>query len=565
MDYKKNIFAFFIILCVLFCIAGASASDMNENITSTDNEQQIIKEINEKTLTIQDTDENTSSTDKSLPITVEKEQNSTDNKSDSKITVESNKVLKGEYFSIFLKDLNDNPIVGVNVKFTINSKVQLKTTDSTGKAGFKVNEKPGKYPIKISFDGNDDFNPSSKTTTLRVPYKTSVNIGNSIVLTKGYLRIYLKSEKKSFVSKKTLEIIIDGKKYIKTTSKEGFIVFKPNLKPGKHKITVKYAGTANTGQSSAAKVIKCIRGNVKNPLKSKIPLKKGQPNIDYMPHNYVMGDGSMRYTLTKSQYLKVIKKDSYSLFLNKKLSKFTFFKSKDEPGYNHIIKREKWNVIERAVNSKLVLKNNHKWWPKQISVNLKGKSYTYPFVRDVQNTSYTCGPTSASMCSQVLKNYVCEKKLSKQAGTSSSAGSKIKGIKKALENNHFKCLSYNKASFEKALNHLKKGNCALVFHTWNHFISILDISKDGKKVLVGNPSGDYNHGSHKIPTNWLKVKYMKHKFNNYDTVGLIVKLKYTLKKSTKNKIRNYYSNMGTNWQAHNTHERIPNLGQIYRF
>jgi hypothetical protein len=91
-------------------------------------------------------------------------------------------------------------------------------------------------------------------------------------------------------------------------------------------------------------------------------------------------------------------------------------------------------------------------------------------------------------------------------------------------------------------------------------VAILDISSDGKRVLVGNPSGDYDSGSHKIPTNWLTVKYMKKRFNNYDTSGLIVKLSYSLSKSTKNKINNLYSSMGTNWNRHNTSERIPNTG-----
>ena len=102
-----------------------------------------------------------------------------------------------------------------------------------------------------------------------------------------------------------------------------------------------------------------------------------------------------------------------------------------------------------------------------------------------------------------------------------------------------------------------------MFHTWNHYVSILDISKDGKKVLVGNPSGDYDYGSHDIPTNWLTVKHMKKCFNNYDTSGLIVKLKYKLSKSTKNKINSFYSSMGTKWTRQNVDERIPQIEDPY--
>jgi hypothetical protein len=100
----------------------------------------------------------------------------------------------------------------------------------------------------------------------------------------------------------------------------------------------------------------------------------------------------------------------------------------------------------------------------------------------------------------------------------------------------------------------------LVFHTWSHFLSIVDISKDGKKVLIVNPSGDYEHGSHLIPNKWLTVKYMKGRFNDYDTSGLIVKLKYSLDKKTKKNVNNFYSSMGTKWARQNTNERIPQIG-----
>lgn len=77
--------------------------------------------------------------------------------------------------------------------------------------------------------------------------------------------------------------------------------------------------------------MKCIEGNVKDPLKYNIPTKSGVPDIDVMPGNYVMGDNNARYTLTKIQYNEVIKRDSYCLFLNNKLSKYTFLKQKIIP------------------------------------------------------------------------------------------------------------------------------------------------------------------------------------------------------------------------------------------
>ncbi len=469
-------------------------------------------------------------------------------------------VVKGDYFHIYLKTLNGTAITSEEVSFSVNGKTYTAKTNGEGKTGFKANLAAEKYSISVAFRGNDYFNPASVIAEVTVVEPATITIGNTRLLSNGYLRIYLKCNNPNLISKKTVKITVGSKTFTKTSNSEGIIVFKPNAGVGTFKVTVTFNGDSDMGAAYAEKTVTGIKGDVKNPLKQKIPLKNGLPDVDLMPGSYVLADEDMTYTLTKAQYRDVIKRDSYCLYLNNKLSKYTFFKSKSEPKLNHIIKREKWNVIERAVNTKIVKKNKKGYWPSKITVSLKGKSYTYSEVRDEQNTGYTCGPTSASMCTQVLRNYFNEKYMAQLAGTSSYSGSSTRGLKKALEKKNFKCSMYYKKSFNKALKQLKKGGCTLVFHTWNHYVAILDISKDGKKVLVGNPSGDYDHGSHAIPTNWLTVKYMKKRFNNYDTSGLIVKLNYNLKKATKNKINYFYSSFGTKWVRQNTGERIPQIG-----
>ena len=465
----------------------------------------------------------------------------------------------GEYLYAYLKYINGTPIQGLPLTFNVNNNLYTYDTDSNGCAGLKISLSVGSHGITVSFDGNDYYNAVSQTINVMVLIPTSIVIGNSILLTNGFLRVYLRSDTQSVLANQLIKITINGKVYTQRTNSEGIVIFKPMLGTGTLTVKVEFGGTSTVAPSEATKQVTGIKGDPKNPFKSKIPLRNGIPDVDYMTGNYVMADPDMTYTLLKSQYREVIKRDSYCLYLKKKLSKYTFFKSKSEPKLNHIIKREKWNVIERALNTKIVKKNKHNYWPKQITASLKGKSYTYPEVRDVQNTGYTCGPTSASMCSQALRNYYCEKYLAKKAGSNAYSGSSTSGLKKALEKCHFKCSFYYKSSFNKALKQLKKGGAALVFHTWNHYVCILDISKEGKKVLVGNPSGDYDYGSHSIPTNWLTVKKMKKRFNNYDTSGLIVKLKYKLSKSKKTSMNYFYSNMGTKWSRQNVNERIPQI------
>lgn len=480
-------------------------------------------------------------------------------KLDSNIITPETVFIKGNYLYVYLKDQNNKPITNENVIININGKDYTKITNAYGRAALKIGLSPSYYSINIKFKGNDYYKSVAKTVKILVQATTSIVIGNDVLLDKGFLRIYLKSETLSAISKKTVVITIGNKTLTRTTNSEGIIVLKPNVGVGTFNVTVSFGGSTEIVGCNNSKVVKGIVGTPKNPLNAKIPLKNGVPNVDYMTSNFVMADGDRTYTLLKAQYREVIKRDSYCLYLNNKLSKYTFFKTKGEPNVYHIIKREKWNVIERAINTRIVQQNKNNYWPVQITVSLKGKSYTYSEVRDVQNTGYTCGPTSSSMCSQVLRNYICESQLAKQSGSSYYSGSSTSGLKKGLEKNNFKCSVYYKSTFDNALKQLKKGGCALVFHTWSHFVAILDISKDGKKVLVGNPSGDYDHGSHLIPTKWLTVKYMKNRFNNYDTSGLIVKLKYSLNKATKNKINNFYSSMGTNWSRQNTNERIPQI------
>lgn len=465
-------------------------------------------------------------------------------------------VLNGNYLHVSLTDDNKNPLRNTKTTLTVNGKTYNSNSDSKGIAKFKISLAAKKYSAKISFAGNSYYSAISKSFTLLIPATTSLVIGNNRLLTNGYLRIYLKSDVQSAVSKKTIHVTVGNKSYNKTTNSEGIIIFKPKMGVGSIKVTVSYAGTKQVLKSSASKNITGIKGNTKSPLKYKIPLKNGVPDVDYMPGKYAMADEDMTYTLLKVQYREVLKRDSYCLYLNKKLSKYTFFKSKAEPKLNHIIKREKWNVIEREFYKKIEYPNKINYWPSSITADLKGKNYTYSEIRDPQDTGYTCGPTSASMCTQVLRSFICEKQLAKQAGTVMGFGTKCPWIKKALEKNNFKCSYFYKSTFNSALKQLAKGGCALVFHTYNHYVAIMDISKDGKKVLVGNPAKNYPNGKYKIPSGWISVNDMKTKFNNYDTRSLIVKLKYSLSKSTKTKINYIYSSMGSGWIRKNTAENI---------
>ena len=465
-------------------------------------------------------------------------------KLNTKITESANFVVKGKSLYFYLLDSYGTHLSGKKITVKFNGKTYSKKTNSKGRVGLKISLPNKKYTITVKFKADNQFKSSYKKLRFYVTDSRSIKIGNSKLLSKGYLRVYLKINGKP-VSKK-VDLIIGNKKLSKRSNSEGIAVFKPEANAGHYNVKAK------VGKYYSSKNLKCYEGEVKDPLSVAIPYKNGRPDIDLMPGNYVMGDGNAKYTLKSSQYREVLKRDSHCLFLNNKLTRYTFFKTKHHPNVNHIVKREKWNVIERAIYTKLVDKNRHGYWPGEITVSLKGKSYTYPEVRDVQDTGYTCGPTSASVCSQVLKNYLCEKYLAAHSGTTKRDGTSCFGMIDALGKKNFVCSFFYKSTFNQALNELKNGGAALIFHADNHYVAIIDISDDGRRVLVSNSYGTYD----KIPTKWVKVSYMKKKFSPLWDDSLIVRLNYKLSDNYKNSINSYYTSFGTNWHKHNTHQTI---------
>ena len=461
----------------------------------------------------------------------------------TKLNLLNNFVVIGGNLYFYLYDQNLNAISHEKITLKYNGKSYLRTTDKNGCVKFKIKSRSSKYSVKVNFKADKFYKSSSKDFKFYTVSSMSLKVGNSKLLTNGFLRVYLKDSKS--VSKKTIKLTVGKIKLSKKTSSEGIVVFKPKADVKSYIVKVQY------GNYIVSKKLKCYEGDAKDPLKENITFKNGLPDIDLMTGNYVMGDENAKYTLTKAQYKEVLKRDSYCLFLNNKLTKYTFFKTKNHPNTYHIIKRTKWNVIERAINAKLVAKNKNDYWPSSITVSLKGKSYTYPVVRDAQNTGYTCGPTSASMCSQVLKNYYCEKYLAKIMKTDKT-GTGCQAICKALEKINFNCSFFYKSSFNNALNELANGGCALIFHANKHYVSILDISKDGKKVLVSNSYGSYDN----IKSKWLSVSYLKNKFSPEWDESLIVKLNYNLSNSTIDSVNSYYNSMGHNWVGMNTNQKM---------
>lgn len=566
MKFKNYliIFAlFFMVLCSIGTISAvtndtmeniASQADFDDAVSLSNDDEAIAINNEDVKVNAQKDDENLSQSfndDEILTASVNSQGDdklaASSSKSNLKIVNYTNFVKSGNKYYFYLKDSNGKTIPDKKLTINLDGKTYQRTTNANGRVGITVKSSNPSSSMTISYEGDSQYKAFSKKLNIYVDQSFSMSIGNSKLLTNGYLRIYL-SGPRDLVSNKTVKITIGNKKYSKRTTAEGFIIMKPKLSPNKYYVAVQ------CGKYVASKKVKCISGNVRSPYTTSIPTVNGVPDIDLMPSTYVMADNYGKYTLSKSQYQETLKRDSYWLYLYSKLPKYVMFKSKDSPKVKHIIKRENWNVIERALNTKLVKKNKYDYWPGSITVSLNGKSYTYSVVRDIQNTEYTCGPTAASVCSQALKKYYSEKFFQEEADVVD--GVNIPVLKSAIDRNGFKTSYFYYMS--EAVNALNKGGTAVIAFLHNHYVAVLDVSPDGKKILVSNSYGDYDvGGNNRVPTDWVSLSYFNTKFEG---IGLIVKLNYKLSDSKKTELNYLYSNLGANWNDQNLNERIPEIG-----
>lgn len=559
MKFKKFfvILTLFIVLFISVNSINAVSDDSMDNITSEiddsimHNDDVVLNAIEN------DTESNElSSTNEDIILqkqgsdTSKAAVKSTSSKSKLKIKPYSNFVKDGNKFYMRLVDENGNPVANKKLTINFNGKNDVKTTNKNGDFFTIISSSKSIASFKVTAKGDKKYYSLSKNINIHVLKSFSITIGNSKLLTNGYLRVYLNGPT-NLISHKYVKIIIGKKVFKKTTGHEGVIVIKPKLAPKYYNIQVKH------GKLIVYKRIKCVEGDVLDPLEASVPTRNGVPNVDLMPFNYILGNNNAKYTLDKSQYLETIKRDSYSLYLFGKLPKYTFFKVKSSPNVYHIMKREKWNVIERAINTEIVKKNKYHYWPKSITVSLQGRAYTYTEVRDIQNTEYTCGSAASSVCSQALRNFYSEKFF--EVGTNSLAGKgvDIPVLKKFLDENNFQTYYFDGKTINDAVKQTKKGY-ALVAFLSRHYVAVIDVSPDGKKILVSNSYGDYDVGGlNKVPTGWVSLSYFKTKFGN---TGLVVKSDYKLSKKTERQVKCFYLSMGVKWQRQNTNEWIPEIG-----
>ena len=156
----------------------------------------------------------------------------------------------GKYLVATLKDAYGNPIVGAKVVVNINSPKTL-VSDKSGQVKLTTDNIAAKsYDAKITFAGDANYLASSfnvKVTIKKAAVKLTAKkkTFKKSVKTKKY-SVTLKDNKGKAIKKAKLTLKVKGKTYKATTNAKGVATFKITklTKKGKHKATVKYAGSA---------------------------------------------------------------------------------------------------------------------------------------------------------------------------------------------------------------------------------------------------------------------------------------------------------------------------------
>ena len=156
----------------------------------------------------------------------------------------------GKYLVATLTDSQGNPISGVAVTIKLSKgKTATPTTDKNGQVKFSTNGlAPKTYTATISFDGNANYDKSTKSVKVTVKKATPKVITKSktfkkSVKTKKYT-MTLKTNKNNAMKKMNVYLKVKGKTFKATTNSKGKATFKiKNLKKkGKYYATVTYKG-----------------------------------------------------------------------------------------------------------------------------------------------------------------------------------------------------------------------------------------------------------------------------------------------------------------------------------
>ena len=202
------------------------------------------------------------------------------NRLNSNITADNITVFTVEYGTLtaYLNDSNGQPIVGEDVKLTINSHFYKVKTDSTGHAEFDLSlfKLPaGSYDAVISLDLTNKYLYSSthvNVTVLKLPTKIIASDVNCSYGEGKYLVVTVKDKNDNPIKRQEVFFKINNRLIDQGTDNNGNAEILINLYPGNYTVEIIFNGTDSYNASSAVSHV-CV-----NPM-------------SITPGGYYSGDG----------------------------------------------------------------------------------------------------------------------------------------------------------------------------------------------------------------------------------------------------------------------------------
>ena len=138
---------------------------------------------------------------------------------------------------------------GVKVKFTVNNKEYIKTTDNNGIAHLNINLGVGKYNITTDLSPiGQNINEVSNITVNKVNTTISTNT-STVVQGDKFIATLIGANGSPLPNQRDIIISVNGVNYPRTTNSTGQVKLDINLRPGEYKLITAFMGNDNCYES----------------------------------------------------------------------------------------------------------------------------------------------------------------------------------------------------------------------------------------------------------------------------------------------------------------------------
>lgn len=175
----------------------------------------------------------------------------------AKITVLSTKILRGNYFTIYLKDNETNALSDQEVTFNVNGKTYTRTTNSKGEAKLRILFNEGQYKIKTAYEGGAYKSTSRTVTITSYRLATTITPAAHTVYRGNAFTITLKDKSGNALSGQQVIFKVSNKQYTRTTNSNGKAGIKITLN-AKNYYTMKVIYKATTSYKASSKTVKLV-------------------------------------------------------------------------------------------------------------------------------------------------------------------------------------------------------------------------------------------------------------------------------------------------------------------